>query len=132
LFAYTDSTLLLVHPKIDLPAAHPEQVAEQMQAMFDINPAEILQVSAKSGRGVDALLEAIVERIPPPKGDLRGPLKALLFDSSWVISLDSVKAMCPYAQTRLIGTTVTAESYRWLRLNRGSCGEVRFDLVELF
>ena len=95
-----------------------------MQATFGIDPAEILQVSAKTGRGVEALLEAIVERIPPPQGDLRGRLKALLFDSSWVTSLDSVKSLCPCAQIILTGTIVTAESYRWLRLNRESYGEV--------
>ncbi|KAF9558033.1 GTP-binding protein lepa [Agrocybe pediades] len=82
--------------KIDLPAAQPEQIADQIQATFGIDPSEIIQISAKTGKGVDAVLEAIVQRIPPPVASANDPLKAFLFDSSYdkyrgVISLVSVQ-----------------------------------------
>lgn len=73
---------LLTGLQIDLPAAQPEIVAAQMQATFGIDPRDMLQISAKSGKGVEAVLQAIVERIPPPKGEISSPLKAFLFDSS--------------------------------------------------
>lgn len=92
--------------------------------MFGIDLAEILHVSAKTGTGVDALLQTIVERIPPPLGDVRGPFKALLFDSSWVAGLGSTNVHRPCAHSILAGMTVTAESYHWLRLNPVSYGEV--------
>ena len=66
-----------------MPAAQPERVAAQIQSTFNIDPADILQISAKTGQGVENILKAIVERIPPPKGraDRKALLKALLFDS---------------------------------------------------
>ena len=67
--------------KIDLPAAEPERVAQQIEDMIGIDCTDALQVSAKSGLGIPALLEAIVQRIPAPKGDPNAPLKALLVDS---------------------------------------------------
>ncbi|EJD05678.1 Guf1 protein [Fomitiporia mediterranea MF3/22] len=81
--------------KIDLPAARPEQVAAEMEMTFGIKPSEILRVSAKKGTGTVSVLEAIVERIPPPKGNIDGPLAAFLFDSSYdryrgVVSLVNV------------------------------------------
>ena len=67
--------------KIDLPAAEPERVAQQVEDMIGIDCTDALHVSAKSGLGIPALLEAIVARIPHPKGDANAPLKALLVDS---------------------------------------------------
>ncbi|KAJ6497077.1 P-loop containing nucleoside triphosphate hydrolase protein [Mycena vitilis] len=82
--------------KIDLPASQPERIAAQMQATFGIDPAEIIQISAKTGRGVDQVLQAIIERIPPPSGTTKGALKAFLFDSMYdryrgVISLVAIQ-----------------------------------------
>lgn len=64
-----------------MPASQPDRVALQLQSTFGIDPADILQISAKTGQGVEAVLEAIVERIPPPSASEEKPLKALLFDS---------------------------------------------------
>ena len=66
-----------------MPAAQPERIAAQIQSTFNIDPADILHISAKTGQGVENVLKAIVERIPPPRGSADGKalLKALLFDS---------------------------------------------------
>ncbi|KAF5381035.1 hypothetical protein D9615_004155 [Tricholomella constricta] len=74
-------TIIPVLNKIDLPAAQPERITAQMQSTFGIDPEDIIRISAKSGKGVDSILEAIVTRIPPPSGSLAAPLKAFLFDS---------------------------------------------------
>jgi GTP-binding protein LepA len=67
--------------KIDLPAAEPERVAQQVEDMIGIDCTDALHVSAKTGIGIPDLLEAIVKRIPAPTGDANAPLKALLVDS---------------------------------------------------
>jgi GTP-binding protein LepA len=67
--------------KIDLPAAEPMRVAQQVEDMVGIDCTDALHVSAKTGLGIPDLLEAIVTRIPHPKGDINAPLKALLVDS---------------------------------------------------
>jgi GTP-binding protein LepA len=67
--------------KIDLPAADPDRVAEEVASVIGGTPDEVLRVSAKSGAGVDELLNAIVDRLPAPDGDVDGPLRALVFDS---------------------------------------------------
>ena len=69
-------------PKIDLPHAEPERVAAQMSSVFGINESETINISAKTGVGVDKVLKAIIDRIPHPTGDDSTNLKALLFDSS--------------------------------------------------
>ncbi|MCR4426207.1 MAG: translation elongation factor 4 [Firmicutes bacterium] len=67
--------------KIDLPNAEPERVREELVDLLGAKPSEVLMVSAKTGQGVSSVLEAIVDRIPPPAGDAQGPLRALIFDS---------------------------------------------------
>ena len=67
--------------KIDLPGAEPERRKAELVELLGVLPAEILTVSAKEGTGVPALLEAIIERVPAPKGDAEAPLRALIFDS---------------------------------------------------
>jgi len=73
--------LLPVINKIDLPSADPDRVKEQIEQVVGIDATHAVEVSAKSGLGVDELLERIVSDVPPPKGDADAPLKALLFDS---------------------------------------------------
>ncbi|KAF8077727.1 translation factor GUF1, mitochondrial [Lyophyllum atratum] len=89
-------TIIPVLNKIDLPAAQPERIAAQMQSTFGIDPKDIIHISAKTGKGVDSVLEAIITRIPPPAGSTTAPLKAFLFDSLYdryrgVISLVNVQ-----------------------------------------
>ena len=67
--------------KIDLPAAQPEYVKEQIENVLAIPAHDALLISAKSGLGVEDVLEAIVKRVPPPKGTADAPLQALIFDS---------------------------------------------------
>ncbi len=69
--------------KIDLPSADPDRVREEIEEVIGIDALDALEVSAKTGQGVDELLEAIVERIPPPSGDRAAPLRALIVDSWW-------------------------------------------------
>jgi len=69
--------------KIDLPAAEPEKYAAEIERVLGIDAASILHISAKTGDGVPALLDAIVERIPPPSGEADRALRALIFDSAY-------------------------------------------------
>ena len=75
--------------KMDLASADPERVKEQIEEIVGIDTAHALAVSAKDGRGVDEVLEAMVQRIPPPAGDPDAPLSALIFDS-WYDSFRGV------------------------------------------
>jgi GTP-binding protein LepA len=67
--------------KIDLPAAAPERIKEQIEDVIGLDASEAVPISAKTGLNIDLVLEAIVKRLPPPKGDETAPLKALLVDS---------------------------------------------------
>ncbi|MDO8665146.1 MAG: translation elongation factor 4 [Gemmatimonadales bacterium] len=67
--------------KIDLPSAEPEKRKQEIHDLIGADPDDILLVSAKEGRGIPELLEAIVARVPPPAGDPDAPLRALIFDS---------------------------------------------------
>ena len=69
--------------KIDLPAADPDRYAMEIETVLGIPAEDILRISAKTGEGVDALLDAVVERIPAPTGDADAPLQALIFDSQF-------------------------------------------------
>ena len=76
-----DLTLVPVINKIDLPQAEPEAVAAELQQALGFTREEMLFVSAKDGKGVNELLEAVVQRVPPPEGIREAPLRALVFDS---------------------------------------------------
>jgi len=78
-----DLEIIPVINKVDLPSADPERVTKQLEEIFGFRPEEALCVSAKTGQGVTDLLEAIVQRIPPPKGDQEHPTQALIFDSQY-------------------------------------------------
>jgi GTP-binding protein LepA len=67
--------------KIDLPASEPERVRAQIEEVIGLDAQDAIEISAKTGKGVENVLEAIVQRLPPPRGDAAAPLKALLVDS---------------------------------------------------
>lgn len=78
-----DLVVIPVINKIDLPSADVDRVLEQMASELDIDPDLHLKCSAKEGIGIEEILEAIVQRIPPPKGDADNPLAALIFDAHY-------------------------------------------------
>ena len=75
--------LIPVLNKVDLPSAEPERVATEIVDLLGGDPADVLRISAKTGEGVEDVLEAIAERIPPPQGDPEAAPRALIFDSEY-------------------------------------------------
>jgi GTP-binding protein LepA len=78
-----DLEIVPVVNKIDLPQADPEAAAAEVAELVGEDPGRVLRLSAKTGEGVEAVLDALVERIPPPQGDPGAPARALVFDSSY-------------------------------------------------
>ncbi len=76
-----DHEIITVLNKVDLPAAEPDRVRQQVEDVIGLDATDAIEISAKTGMGVEEVLEAIVERLPAPKGDRDAPLKALLVDS---------------------------------------------------
>ena len=76
-----DLEIIPILNKIDLPSANPEEVTDDIVDLLGCKPEEVIPASGKTGLGVDKILEAIIERIPAPKGDENEPLQALIFDS---------------------------------------------------
>jgi GTP-binding protein LepA len=76
-----DHEIVPILNKIDLPAAEPDAIREQIETVVGLDASNALPISAKTGVGVDNVLEALVERLPPPVGDVDAPLKAMLVDS---------------------------------------------------
>jgi GTP-binding protein LepA len=109
-------TLIPVLNKIDLPSADPDTIIEELENVLAIPREEVILASAKDGTGVPEILEAIVERIPAPKGDPAKPLRALIFDSHY----DAYKGVVTYVrlaegtlrthdEIRLMGSGAQAE-----------------------
>jgi GTP-binding protein LepA len=78
-----DLTLIPVLNKIDLPNAEPDVVSKEVEDVIGVTHDEVLRISAKEGTGVAAVLESIVARVPPPRGDPAKPLRALVFDNHY-------------------------------------------------
>src|SRR5690606_33265836 len=89
-----DLDLIAVVNKIDLPAAQPDDVAQEIEDLIGLDAADVVQVSAKTGANVDKILEAVVRRVPPPRGNPEAPLRALIFDSHY----DSYKGVITYVR----------------------------------
>ena len=89
-----DLEMIPVINKIDLPQAEPERVAAELQQVFGFKPEEILYVSAKTGIGAKEILDAVVKRVPPPRGNPKAPLRALVFDSIY----NSYKGIIAYVR----------------------------------
>lgn len=86
--------------KIDLPVARPDEIKEEIEETIGLDASDALLVSAKTGQGVTDILEAIVERIPPPEGDRDAPLQALIFDS-WYDSYKGVVVLVRVVNGRI-------------------------------
>ncbi|WP_282605932.1 translation elongation factor 4 [Pelagibius sp. Alg239-R121] len=109
-----DHEVLPVLNKVDLPAAEPERIKEQIEEVIGIDASEALEISAKTGKGVPEVLEALVKHVPPPEGDSSAPLKALLVDSWYdaylgVITLVRVVdgILKPGLKVRMMGSGAT-------------------------
>ena len=89
-----DLEVIPVVNKIDLISARPDEVAEDISNLLGTPPEEVIRISAKDGINVPAVLEAIVDQVPPPKGKVDAPLKALIFDSHY----DSYKGVVAYVR----------------------------------
>jgi GTP-binding protein LepA len=89
-----DLVIIPVINKIDLPSARPDEVAEDIASLLGVKAEDVLRISAKDGLNVEKVLEAIVERVPPPKDDAHKPLRALIFDSHY----DSYKGVIAYSR----------------------------------
>ncbi|PTM11897.1 MAG: elongation factor 4 [Bacteroidetes bacterium] len=76
-----DLEIIPVLNKVDLPSANPEEVTDDIVDLLGCSPDEVIPASAKTGLGIEEILAAIIERIPPPKGNVDEPLQALIFDS---------------------------------------------------
>ena len=116
LAAGNNLTILPVINKIDLPAAQTDFVKEQIETVLAIPASDALLISAKSGQGVEDVLEAIVARIPPPKGSAENPLQALIFDSWFDIYRGAVVLVrvmegriTPHMKIRLVSTNEVYE-----------------------
>ena len=109
-----DLEVIPVINKIDLDIAEPERVSEEVQQAFGFKHDEIMMVSAKDGKGVDSVLEAIVNRIPGPKGNTGDSLRALVFDSKY----DQYKGVIAYV--RIVDGILAASSRIMVMSNRAS------------
>ena len=87
-------TLIPVVNKVDLPQAEPERVADELQHMFGFAPQEVVFTSAKEGLGIVEVLQAVIDRVPPPQGAPDRPLRALVFDSVY----NSYKGIVAYVR----------------------------------
>ena len=82
--------------KIDMAIARPEEVIAEMQQVLGIKPEEVLRVSAKTGLGIEEVIEALLVRVPPPPGDLDAPLKCLVYNSHF----DAYKGVVVYIRVK--------------------------------
>ncbi len=89
-----DLAIIPVINKIDLPAAMPEEVAEEIEALLGVDAADIPSISAKSGLNIQSVLEHVVVEVPPPSGDINAPLRALVFDCHY----DAYKGVIAYVR----------------------------------
>ena len=98
--------------KVDLPAAEPDRVRQQIEDVIGIHASEAIPISAKTGLNVEAVLEGIVTKLPPPKGEANAPLKALLIDSWYDLYLGVVVLV------RVVdGTLKRGQRIRLMRFN---------------
>ncbi|REJ70214.1 MAG: elongation factor 4 [Planctomycetota bacterium] len=105
-----DLTIIPVLNKIDLTHARPDEVAEQIEHSLAIDRDEVLRCSAKTGQGIDEILDAVIERVPPPSGRVDAPLQAMVFDSHY----DEYRGAITYLRL-MQGKVKKGEKIRFLR-----------------
>ncbi|MHC4202308.1 MAG: translation elongation factor 4 [Planctomycetota bacterium] len=105
-----DLVIVPVVNKIDLATARPDETAEEIEEALALPREDVIAVSAKTGEGVDAVLDAIVERIPAPRGEVDGPLQALVFDATY----DDYRGVVLYVRV-VSGRLATGDEIRLLR-----------------
>ena len=113
-------TIVPVLNKIDLPIARPEVVIPEMEQALGIKPEEVLRASGKAGIGIEDVLKAIVDRVPPPPGSADAPTKALVYNSHF----DTYKGAVVYIRM-MEGKLVRGQKIRLMR------GNMEYDLVEM-
>ena len=111
----SDLEIIPVVNKIDLDVAEPERVAEEVQQAFGFGADDVIFVSAKEGTGVRGVLDAVVDRVPPPTGERDGPLRALVFDSKY----DAYKGVVAYVRVQ-DGEVSSRSRLRLMSTNRES------------
>lgn len=102
-----DLDIVPVLNKIDLPGAEPDRRSREVAELMGIDPAAVIEASAKNGKGIEAILEAIVDRIPPPSGSATAPLRALIFDSCYDRYLGAVPSIRVVDGTIRAGMSIT-------------------------
>src|SRR5262245_29038763 len=107
-----DLAIVAALNNIALPAAEPERVAAEIEHVLGIPAGEILHISAKTGAGVPELLDAVVARVPPPKGDADAPLQALIFDSYY----DAYRGVVSAVRV-MNGTLTTGSRLKYIQVN---------------
>ena len=109
LFLALDANLEIIPVinKIDLPGAEPERRRYEVVDLLGVEPDSILLASAKEGIGIEAILDAVVDRVPPPKGDPKAPLRALIFDSYYDKYLGAVPTIRVMDGTLRAGMSIT-------------------------
>lgn len=105
-----DLKIIPVINKIDLTHARPDEVAEEMLNTLGTDPEECVRVSAKTGVGVDSLIDAVIERVPAPGDDVDGPLQAMVFDSNY----DDYRGAITYVRV-MQGTVRKGQTIRFLK-----------------
>ena len=115
-----DLEIIPVINKIDLPSAEPEKVREEIEDVIGLDASDAILASAKAGIGIEEILEAVVNRVPPPEGDKDAPLKALIYDSNY----DSYRGAIAYI--RIVDGVLRANS-RIRMMHNGKS----FDVTEI-
>jgi len=122
-----DLEIIPVLNKIDLPSAMPEEVEDQIIELLGVKREEIIRASGKTGEGIEAILEAIIERVPAPSGDPDAPLQALIFDSVF----NSFRGIIAYFKI-LNGTINTNDFVKFFatkkEYNADEIGVLKFDM----
>ena len=126
-----DLEIIPVINKIDLPSAEPDRVIKEIEDVIGLSAQDAPQISAKNGINIDQVLEAIVKRVPPPKGDIANPLKALVFDSYY----DSYRGVIAFIRikegTVAVGDEIrlmaTGKTYLVTELGVRSVSEIKKD-----